>query len=90
MAIYESSALDYYFLENQGTDIAITRELSADVMSRDLLWYGGPVTPDVLGGVIAKYPDGNPAIIQIWSGNGFMTLSGVHPAAPQSIRESLV
>ena len=27
---------------------------------------------------IAKYPDGNPAISEMWSSNGFVILSGVH------------
>ena len=38
----------------------------------------------IAGGVIAKYPDGNPAITQIWSGHGFVILSGVHPTADQA------
>ena len=52
-----------------------------------ILWYGGPVTPNV--GVIAKYPTGDPAISEMWSGNGFVVLSGVHPTMTQSDLDSL-
>jgi len=56
----------------------------ADGSKQDILWYGGPVTPSTPGGVIAKYPDGNPAITELWSGKGFVILSGVHPTADQA------
>lgn len=88
LGIVDGPILDYYYLENRGVSIAMTMESFADGTKRDLVWYGGPVTPKVAGGVIAKYPDGNPAISQMWSGNGFVILSAVHPAAPQSIRTS--
>lgn len=55
--------------------------------SVNLLWYGGPITPN--SGVIAKYPTGDPAISEMWSGNGFVVLSGVHPTATQAILDSL-
>jgi glutamine amidotransferase-like uncharacterized protein len=81
--------LDYYYLENSlNPDIAMTLETFPDGQTRDLVWYGGPVTPNVAGGVVAKYPNGEPAISEMWSGNGFVVLSGVHPAAPQSVRDS--
>lgn len=79
--------LDYYYLENQGKLISMTLESFADGTKRDLLWYGGPVTPNTAGGVVAKYPNGDPAITQIWSGKGFVMLSAIHPAAPQRIRD---
>ena len=78
--------LGYYMLENQGVTAAMTLESFADGTTRDLVWYGGPITPNSPKGVIAKYPTGDPAISEMWSGNGFVILSGVHPAAPQSTR----
>ena len=81
--------LGYYQLENQGTDIAMTLESFPDGSSEDILWYGGPVTPNVSGGVLAKYPTGDPAISQMWSGNGFVVLSGVHPTATQAMLSSV-
>jgi glutamine amidotransferase-like uncharacterized protein len=50
--------------------------------TEDVLWYGGPVTPNT--GVIAKYPTGDPAISQIWSGNGLVVIAGVHPDLSQA------
>jgi glutamine amidotransferase-like uncharacterized protein len=49
----------------------------ANGTTEDMLWYGGPVTPNI--GVLAKYPTGEPAISQIWSGNGLVIIAGVHP-----------
>lgn len=82
--------LQYYQLEAQfeasgQTDIAMTEESFADGTKRDLVWYGGPVVPSGPNMVIAKYPTGDAAISQMKSGNGWVVLSGVHPAAPQSL-----
>lgn len=85
--VIDAPVMDYYSLENT-TDFAMTMETFADGTKRDLVWYGGPVTPNVAGGVIAKYPDGTPAITQMRSGNGFVIVSGPHPAAPQNVRDS--
>jgi hypothetical protein len=41
------------------------------------------------GTVIAKYPDGAPAIVQGSFGSGCVLLSGVHPEAPESWRREL-
>ena len=86
LSIVNAPELQYYYLENQGTDIAMTKANFADGTSRDLVWYGGPVTPEFDGGVVAKYPNGQAAISETWSGNGFVMLSAVHPAAPQLTR----
>jgi hypothetical protein len=53
------------------------------------LWFGGPITPDLPGGVIARYPDGNPAISQMKIGKGFAILSGFHPTANKKILGAL-
>jgi glutamine amidotransferase-like uncharacterized protein len=88
IGIVDGPVLDYYYLEYEGTAIAMTLEKFADGSTRDLLWYGGPVTPNLPGSVVAKYPTGDAAISEMWSGNGFVVLSAVHPTAPQSIRDS--
>jgi glutamine amidotransferase-like uncharacterized protein len=89
LGVVAGPELDYYYLENQGTDIAMTLASFPDGSTKDLLWYGGPVTPNVAGGVIAKYPDGNPMITQVKSGNGFVIMSGVHPTANQATLSAL-
>ncbi len=80
---------DYYFLEDQGIDISMTLHSFPDGTTQDILWYGGPVTPDGPGVVIAKYPNGNPAISQIWAGKGLVLLSGGHPTASQATLAAL-
>lgn len=86
LSIVNDAMLKYYYLEDefvkQGKeheDWAMVAETFADGSKRDILWYGGPVTPDVPGGVVAKYPTGEPAISQLWSGKGFVIVSAGHP-----------
>lgn len=89
LGVVEGPILDYYYLENQGTSVAMTLASFPDGSTKDLLWYGGPVTPDVPGGVIAKYPDGSPMITQVWSGKGLAVLVGTHPTANQATLSAL-
>lgn len=93
LGIVEGPLLEYYYLENElhaagKPDFTMVTHTLADGSKRDLVWYGGPVVPETKAGVIARYPNGEPAISQTWSGNGFVILSAVHPAAPQSARDS--
>ena len=64
-----------------------TLETFADGSTQDILWYGGPITPDV--GVVAKYPTGDPAISQMWSGTGLVIIAGLHPDLSQATLQSL-
>jgi hypothetical protein len=73
--------------DNPNASYEMQLETFADGTSVDLLWYGGPITPNT--GVIAKYPTGDPAISEMWSGAGFVVLSGVHPTADQAILSAL-
>lgn len=93
ISVVDGPELEYYYLEEELTragrsDIAMTVHTFADGTSRDIVWYGGPMTPAIPGSVVAKYPDGTPAISQMWSGQGWVILAGAHPAAPQSFRDS--
>jgi len=56
----------------------------ADGTRRYLMWWDGPKTPEWPRGVVARYPDGKPAISQAWNGLGFVVVSGPHPEAPAS------
>ena len=82
LSLIPQNYLNYYYLENQGVTAAMTLETFADGTQHDLVWYGGPVTPNIAGGIVAKYPTGEPAISETKSGNGFVIVSGVHPASP--------
>lgn len=93
LGVVAGPLLEYYYLENElhaagKSDFTIVSHELPGGVKRDLVWYGGPVVPETQAGVIARYPNGQPSISQTWSGNGFVILSAVHPAAPQSVRDS--
>jgi len=78
----------YYRPREGGAKVMATLTFP-DGSTNDVLWYGGPITKTPGGFVVAKYPDGNPAISEVWSGKGFSVLSAVHPAATQATLNSL-
>jgi hypothetical protein len=39
--------------------------------------------------VIAKYPTGEPAISEMWSGNGLVIIAGLHPDVSQTTLDAL-
>ncbi len=54
----------------------------------DQYWEDGPQLSG-WGEIVAKYPDGTPAIAQGTLGTGWLILSGVHPEAPDAWRRGL-
>jgi Biotin-protein ligase, N terminal len=60
----------------------------ADGSTIAVYWEDGPQLTPQQGGpwgtVVAKYPNGQPAIIQGLAGKGWTLLQGVHPEAPRS------
>jgi hypothetical protein len=54
----------------------------------DLYWEDGPILSG-WGDVVAKYPDGTPAIAEGAVGRGWAILAGVHPEAPESWRSGM-
>jgi hypothetical protein len=48
----------------------------------DVYWQDGPQLSG-WGQVVAKFPDGAPAIVEGQSGRGFAIFTGVHPEAPE-------
>jgi len=61
---------------------------AADGSMLDQYWEDGPQLTG-WGAVVAKYPDGTPAIVQGTSGGGWIVLTGIHPEAPESWRRGL-
>jgi biotin protein ligase-like protein len=55
----------------------------------DVYWQDGPQLSG-WGEIVAKFPDGTPAIVEGQSGKGFVILTGVHPEAPASWRGSMI
>ena len=72
-------------LFEKGLKYALLRASFPDGGQRNLLWFGGPITPNIPGGVVAKYPDGSPAVTQLHAGKGFVMISGLHPAVNKKI-----
>ncbi len=89
IGVVEGPLQEFSFLEKTGQHWALDRITLPGHATRELLWYGGPATPETPGGVVARYSDGKPAISQLHSGNGFVIVSGVHPAATQAVLEAL-
>jgi glutamine amidotransferase-like uncharacterized protein len=54
----------------------------------DQYWEDGPQLSG-WGAVVAKYPDGTPAVVQGTFGNGWVILTGVHPEAAESWRRGM-
>jgi len=55
----------------------------------NVYWQDGPQLSG-WGEVVAKFPDGTPAIVEGASGNGFVIFTGVHPEAPESWMDTLM
>jgi hypothetical protein len=68
------------------TPVAIT---TADGSTLEQYWEDGPQLTG-WGAVVAKYPDGTPAVVQGRSGDGWLVLTGVHPEAPESWRRGMM
>jgi glutamine amidotransferase-like uncharacterized protein len=78
----------FYAIEAQGVrkaavDIAIA---GSPVLAH--YWEDGPQLTG-WGDVVARYPDGTPAIVEGNCGDGWVILSGIHPEAPESWRRGM-
>jgi glutamine amidotransferase-like uncharacterized protein len=79
---------DFYAAENRGIRKAAVPISDAQSQTLDQYWEDGPQLAG-WGDVVAKYPDGAPAIVEGKSGNGWVILSGIHPEAPTTWRRGL-
>ncbi|AZZ35272.1 hypothetical protein CIK05_00125 [Bdellovibrio sp. qaytius] len=87
-AIYGSHLANWWPDGNTNAVAAVVPVQFADGKNRQLVWYGGPATPEWAGGVVARYSNGKAAISQAYSGKGFVVLTGPHPEAPQGWRNT--
>ncbi len=79
------SRFGFYAAEGRGIRKAAVAITAAGGEALDQYWEDGPELTG-WGAVIAKYPDGTPAIVEGTFGNGWVVLTGVHPEAPASWR----
>ncbi len=85
-AVAKGNVLSLFHPNGQTPTAAMVEVSFADGSHRDLVWWGGPSTPEWAGGVVAKYDTGEPAISETFSGKGLVIISGPHPEAPQGWR----
>jgi glutamine amidotransferase-like uncharacterized protein len=78
----------FYTLEDQGVRKAAVVIAIAGSAPLTHYWEDGPQLTG-WGDVVAKYPDGTPAIVEGNIGDGWVILSGIHPEAPESWRRGL-
>jgi glutamine amidotransferase-like uncharacterized protein len=78
----------FYAAENRGIRKAAVPITDAESRTLDQYWEDGPQLTG-WGAVVARYPDGTPAIVEGMSGGGWVVLSGVHPEAPAGWRRGL-
>lgn len=79
---------DFYSDEFKGIHTEPVLITLADGTTLDIYWQDGPQLSG-WGNVVAKFPDGTPAITEGSVGNGFVVFTGIHPEAPGSWRSGL-
>ena len=78
----------FYSAEAQGVRRAAVNIAIAGSSPLVQYWEDGPQLTG-WGDVVAKYPDGTPAIVEGEVGDGWVILTGSHPEAPESWRRGL-
>jgi glutamine amidotransferase-like uncharacterized protein len=79
---------NFYALEGRNTRKAAVAVAVAGSSTFDHYWEDGPQLTG-WGDVVARYPDGTPAIVEGTAGDGWVILSGIHPEAPESWRRGM-
>jgi glutamine amidotransferase-like uncharacterized protein len=78
----------FYAAESRGIRTAAVPIASAGASTLDQYWEDGPQFTG-WGAVVAKYPDGTPAVVEGTFGSGWVILTGVHPEAPAGWRRGM-
>lgn len=81
---FDFYADEYKGIHEEPVELALPGNLSLDVY-----WQDGPQLSG-WGSVVAKFPDGSPAIVEGQSGKGFVIFTGVHPEAPAGWRGQMI
>jgi glutamine amidotransferase-like uncharacterized protein len=85
----DGAQFHFYSAEDQGIRKAAVSIASAEGSTLVQYWEDGPQFTG-WGEVVAKYPDGTPAVVQGRFGRGWVILSGVHAEAPESWRRGMI
>ena len=78
----------FYAAENRGVRRAAVAVTGVNTPAIEHYWEDGPELTG-WGAVVAKYPDGTPAVVEGTSGDGWVILVGVHPEAPETWRRGM-
>jgi glutamine amidotransferase-like uncharacterized protein len=78
----------FYAIEAQGVRKSAVSIAIAGGPAQEHYWEDGPQLSG-WGDVVARYPDGTPAVVEGEAGKGWMILVGTHPEAPESWRRNL-
>lgn len=78
----------FYSAEDRGIRKAAVAIAAPGMPTLQHYWEDGPQLTG-WGDVVAKYPDGTPAVVQGAFGEGRVILSGIHPEAPESWRRGM-
>lgn len=82
------ASFDFFADEFKGIHIEPVEISFPNTAPLDVYWQDGPQLSG-WGQVVAKFPDGSPAIAEGLSGKGFVIFTGVHLEAPASWRGSM-
>ncbi len=78
----------FYAAETKGIRKAAVPITAPGASALDQYWEDGPQLAG-WGDVVARYPDGTPAIVEGTFGSGWVILSGVHPEATEAWRRGM-
>src|SRR6266852_3288758 len=78
----------FYVAKGRGIRKAAVAISGAGAPTLDQYWEDGPQFTG-WGAVVAKYPDGTPAIVEGTFGSAWVILTGVHPEAPARWRRGM-
>jgi glutamine amidotransferase-like uncharacterized protein len=79
---------DFYAETKRGVRKAAVAISGPGTAAHEEYWEDGPELTG-WGAVVARYPDGTPAVTEGMSGRGWVILVGVHPEAPATWRRGL-
>jgi hypothetical protein len=78
----------FYAIEGQGVRKAAVPIAAPGAQTLDQYWEDGPQLAG-WGDIVAKYPDGTPAVVEGAVGAGWVILSGIHAEAPETWRRGM-
>jgi glutamine amidotransferase-like uncharacterized protein len=86
--LVSGAEFDFYGETKRGVHKVAVAISGPATATHEEYWEDGPELAG-WGAVVARYPDGTPAVTEGMSGRGWVILAGVHPEAPATWRRGL-